>query len=1250
MSRENVLFMVHIQLLFIHLSKKKLEDFGGYPVINKIRVLLCVPLVGLVLCVGSAYGQSDRATITGTVTDPSGAVVPNATVTATDPSTAAAFTTTTNANGVYNIPSLPIAVYTVEVSHPGFQTYKHTGISPMATQVMLVNVRLKVGSAAQTVTVTGGVPLLQTQSSNEATTMEQYAIRELPLNAYGGRSATQLILSTTPNIGANWSWYEGGQSWIEVSGGETMSNAAFIDGVDATTSNQGAIASPGLDALSEMQVQTVVTDAELSATGGGALLYELKSGTNHLHGSAFEFLQNEDLNANTWSNNQFKTTCTAGDAVCRANYARAMDRFNDFGGSAGGPLWKDHTFIFGDFEYYKQSDWRTNPTGATVPTAKMLSGDFSDLLTGGAFGSNSGPVTVGGVPQINPCTGQPYLYGQIFDPATTQTVGGVVCSSPFPGNVIPPGSLSPVSQKIASTYTQYYKPTVNRLIGGNFPTVIAGQPQFTKKIFDIKLDQNFSQKHHLSASLDFLDAMALENFGPFNYQTGPFASFWNFGNKNYNARIIDTYSFKPTLTNTFAIGYGLQMSPQVAANHTDVGSYGLPSGFVFPNINFQNANGSNVNGVSTTSVGTGWDLYMNYNAYHYQDTVNWQRGRHSFAFGGEFTANQLNAATYTQGEQQYNFQSDTGGPTDPGLTPYVGSSFANMMLGYVNFAQLQQRQSYDPRQKTLTLFAQDDVKVNPKLTLNLGVAMNETFAGHMANGTWENFDLTQTNPNWAPYKGAWEFSKNSGTTFEKNNYVKFGPHIGGAYQITNKLVARASYGVFYIPLGAFSSGGADYYPANQNPLSVGLNQELTTVVGGFVYNWSNGYPGHTIPQVQNSTATTFGDMNRPMYIAPDMRNLGHTQTFYAGVEYALEKNIVLDLRYVGNRGGNLHDYGHSVDQSWPLNFAQYQSLLEAGNINAPVSNPGQAAALGVPYPYAGFNGPVYAAIAPYPYLAAPNFVMETIGDFSKWAAVSAYNSFVTEVNVRNSYGLYADWSFVISKQTTNQNGLNNFGNNWGSMFQSPTDSIGSSHWVTGNDQRYLLKGYLTYDLPFGKGRRWGRDSGLMNYAIGGWTLGYYGWYGSGLPFGRFGSTYTLPYYYSSSQRAFFANGASATNMKNSFHGHLNLLNPTAASNTDFSPTSFKAGNAVTPFGDTPFTWDHFRWNPGSAQENVSILKHFGLGPDGRYQLELGAEFYDVFNRHYYNAPDTYIGDSTFGKVTSVQETSRVGQLRARFQW
>jgi hypothetical protein len=1237
---------------------------------KQIRFLFYT-LALVALMVGSlAWGQTDRVAITGTVSDQSGAVLAGANVTATNADTKAVYTTVTNDSGLYTIPGMPLGVYALEVKHPGFQGYQLTGVSPMAGEILEVNAHLQVGAATETMTVTGGVPLLQTETSSVATTLEETAIRELPNNAYGGRTGATLLLNSAPNVAAGWSWYEGGQSWIEIAGGMQMTNSMFIDGVDATISNQGTSATPGMDALSEMQLQTQVTDALLSQTGGGALLFELKSGTNRFHGSAFEYLQNEDLNANTWSNNQWKTTCAAGaaGASCRAGYARATDRFNDFGFSAGGPIWKNHTFAFGDFEMYKQSNMTVNPTGTTVPDADMLAGNFSEFLNGGNYGINTGNVTTtpgvaGGTPMPNPCAeGTYYQYGQIMNLSTTTPAmggGGNSCSNPFPGNIITT-PISNVSQKINDVFAKWYTPTVARMIGGNYPDMASSSPKYTQRHLDLKFDENFSQKHHLSASMDQMKQTVLEVFGPFNVITGPFASIWSFAENDYSARVIDTYAFTPALTNTLAIGYAVQLNPQLPTNdHAVDTDYGLPASNIFPYIGF----GGGTNGAYNVSwIGNSWDLYMNWNVYHYQDTVNWQRGRHSFAFGGEWQAQQLNSANYTGKEGNYQFQSDTGGPTSGLLTPWVGNGFANFEQGDVNYATIAQTQGYDPRQKTLDLFAQDDVKVNARLVLNLGVSVNDTLAGHMANGSWENFDITQSNPTWAPYKGAWEFSQGPGTTFETNNYVKFGPHIGGAYRLKDNLVARASYGIFYVPLSAFSSGGADYYPANQNPLSVGLNLMQTNVAGAWLYNWDGGYPGVTImPGQTTDTALTFGDGigGRPMYIAPDMRNLGHTQSYFAGLEYEVAKNVEVGVRYVGNRGANLHDYGHSIDQTWDSNFAQYQAVLLANQgwttINSPATAAAVSAASGVTvkYPYAGFSGPAFVAMENYPQVGSIGDSMQTVGQFDKWAGVSGYNSFVAEFKVRKSHGLYADWNYVISHQTTTQNGLNNFSNNWGSICQSPTDpSCSDPHSVNYSDQKQLLKGYLTYDLPFGKGRRWGSDSGWADSAIGGWMLGYNGSYGSGTPMGMFSSEQGLPYYYDG-QRAFLAGGATLTNMKNSFkHGHVDEINTRDASNFDFSQSDFVTATYANPFGNTPRNWDHWRWNPGVAHENVSILKHFGL--PGQCRLEIGAEFYDVFNRHYYNGPDTYVGDSgsngTFGLVTSVQNTNRIGQLRGRFEW
>lgn len=245
----------------------------------------------------------------------------------------------------------------------------------------------------------------------------------------------------------------------------------------------------GMDALQEVQVQTSNESAELASTGGGVILFELKSGTNKFHGSAFEFLQNQFLN--TWSNKFFLAGCSPSDAKCLHNYSKPVNRFNDYGFSTGGPIWKNHTYVFGDLEQYKDTDYTRNPNAATVPTARMLGGDFGELLTGGTRQGTM--LNSAGQPWINPCTGNPYQYGQIFDPQTQMMVNNVTCATPFPSNIIPAGRISSVSQKLTQVYKQYYVPT-NSNVTNNFPTMAANTPLQWKRSIDLKADHNFSTR------------------------------------------------------------------------------------------------------------------------------------------------------------------------------------------------------------------------------------------------------------------------------------------------------------------------------------------------------------------------------------------------------------------------------------------------------------------------------------------------------------------------------------------------------------------------------------------------------------------------------------------------------------------------------------------------------------------------------------------------------------------------------------
>ncbi|RRA49140.1 TonB-dependent receptor [Acidipila sp. EB88] len=1196
------------------------------------------------LCAGIAAAQADRASISGHVVDPSGAALPGVSVTARENATGANFTAQTNTAGVYSIGQLPIGDYTVHMSHDGFSE-SQSNVHLVATQVQALDVTMQVGSKGEVVSVTAAPQLLDSETSTITNTLEEEALRDLPLNATNGRDAVQLLVQSTPSAAK--SGISGNQvySTLYLGGANSWTNTAYVDGVEADAGPQGAIATPGLEAIAETQVITGNASAELGNTGGGVLLFELKSGTNKIHGSAFEFLQNEALNANSWQNDYFLATCAPGDETCIRNNSRPRDRFNDYGGSLGGPIWKNRTFVFGDYEYYSQTNDALNPNATTVPTARMLSGDFGELLTGGTQQGNITNATTGAV-AINPCTGQPYQYGQIFDPLTQQVVNGVTCATPFANNVIPASRISSMqSQQIVSLYQQYYKPTLTTRIYNNFPTVVSNTPSETKRSYDIKVDHNFSAGHHLSASFDYVKWISITGGGLVSTITnpGPLSAEWGNNTPNFIARIVDNYTITPNLLNTIGFGYSSTQYTQVPVNQVSSAAvYGFNSdGAAFPTIGF-----NSTNGVGEQNLGTSVDSYQNYYGYHYQDTLAWQRGNHSLKFGGQVFLQGLNSS-YGGNIQNYNFSSETGGPTDTTLTPFVGSAFANLLLGNVQSASQNIPYPTYPRQKYIDAFAQDDWKVNKRFTLNMGLTWIFTFAGHQADGHWTNFDLTQQNPNWGSYKGAWAFAKDSGSTFQTDNSLhQFAPHLGGAYQINDKLVARANYGLYYVPLGEFNAGYGYGFPSQQAEFWTGTNIVPNSVPGSTAFNWGGGYPGQTVTLPRTASQTSFG-YDDPLSISPKTLHLGRAQNFYAGIQYELAKNIILDTRYMGSRGADLHDNPESVGINYP-DFNTYSRLLTSGHVNDTVSSAGQAAAAGVPYPYAGFSGPAYAAIAPIPQAASYNNTVVLITD--QQLGSSAYNAFVAEIKARSAHNLNADMSYTISHLSgSNLARRSAAGGNGLYGYQSAADIPASHGYVQGTDQLQLVTGYITYQLPFGHNQTFLANGKLLNEAVGGWTIGSFLSYGSGSPMGTVNSPVQYPFFFQN-QRDNFAPGVTADNIKNHFHGHnVDLGNTLDPKNQDFSPSLFTTP-AFGTLGNTPYNYDHWRFNGGSANESVSLSKAFAFGPEDRFRATIRGEFYDVFNRHYVNSPDTNPNDTTFGQVTGVSGTARTGQLGARVQW
>jgi hypothetical protein len=367
--------------------------------------VLVVVFIALLLPGIPAWSQVDHGTVTGTITDATGGVIPGVVVTATNPATGSQVTSVSNGAGIYNLVNLPIATYSIRYVKKGYASFDRRGVAIQVQQRAQIDIHMQVGSETQTITVTA-TPVLQTQTEL-GTNLTSKMVTDLPLTANGGRDITSFAFSITPTVTGN--EYSG-----QVGGSEAFSKAVLIDGTSADSGQTGHIgeSEPSMDAVGQFQVDTSGISAEAGRTGGGAFLFTLKSGTNGVHGTAFGFLANEFLNANTWDNDYYRSyydnTDPANKATYDQQYRTPKSRYFDYGGSAGGPLWRNHMFIFGAIERYQQSDFATSNGAQTVPTAAFLSGDFSSLLQ-----TNEAPIGT------DPA-GDPIYPGAIFDlpPAT----------------------------------------------------------------------------------------------------------------------------------------------------------------------------------------------------------------------------------------------------------------------------------------------------------------------------------------------------------------------------------------------------------------------------------------------------------------------------------------------------------------------------------------------------------------------------------------------------------------------------------------------------------------------------------------------------------------------------------------------------------------------------------------------------------------------------------------------------------------
>jgi hypothetical protein len=984
---------------------------------TRMRSLALLLLSFCLLLAPRGFGQVDRGGIVGLVTDPAGARVSGAKVKITNLAANQSSEVTTDESGHYAADLLRIGSYSITVEKPGFKKAVQPRLEVGVNQTARVDFTLQVGSATETIEVTAAAPLLQTEASSLGTLETERRISQLPLN---GRNFIQLAYlgpganggQTGSNVSGQVFENERANEAVSVNGLRVSNNNFLLNGVDNNEFGLGGVVVlPPPDAIQEFRTEENSMSAEFGR-GGAAVNVVLKSGANKIHGGVYEFIRNDKL-----------------DAVNYFNEGQQPFKRNQFGGFLGGPIKKNKTFIFGDYQGSRLRE--SQPFLSTVPTDVERTGDFSDRLTGQTF-SPCGD---------NPASGDPIFdTGTIFDPNSTHNydcingAGTVSLRTPInlaQPNVIPANRIDATGQNVANFYPHANQPGVtnNYLANQNH---VNDQDQF-----DARLDHRFRDADQIFASYSFGDIRS--------QRPGPLGPLW--GGSSCCPSISDsraqhlglgyTHTFSPRLLNDLHGGYfryavnalpfnfgkdlGVQLGIPNANRSTDPNSSGL----------------TNIDISGFTSLGDSEYLpeHAYENIFQLADTVTWIRGRHSLKFGMDFRRQQRNFYQVTAPRGFFDFG---GVYTNDLTTANGGNGLADLLLGVPDANEQDFLLGlYPTRYWDIAAFAQDDFHVRPNLTINLGVRYEVTSP---ANGRVGNFDLNRAivvnsyGPNPVSH---------AGVQFDKNNWA---PRLGFAWSLARNTVVRSAFGVFY-------SSEANIFD------DLGLNPtQLTFVAQNFnpgqppttAQLLSSGFPA-TIPPGDSLNISSAVKTTGPRRIIPIIME------WNLNVQHQFAENWVAQIGYVGTRA--YHLWNHEASD-----FNQAPQILDTNFC-------GPATASGCPFPNFGrryFN-------------QQPNMTAVLPLDFPQLQMF--YNAFQASLNKRFANGFNFLAAYTFAKNLGNADG------NVGGFIQDSYRADLEHGPVTPDLRHRFTLSYL-YELPVGRGRRFmGSANAVAEAFLGGWQLG-----------------------------------------------------------------------------------------------------------------------------------------------------------------
>lgn len=1219
-------------------------------------------LIALTLLGVFAWAQTPTGTIEGLVTDKTGASVQGATITITKTTTNEARQTTTDSGGRFSIPFVAPGTYIVAAAASGFRTVQRNDVLVQVTETHAVNFTMEIGTVAQSIEVNATAATLDVDTSSMGQTIQSQTIQQLPENGRNPFDFAMLVPGVN-NVG--------GASTPHIAGSRNANNEQQIDGMtnilpENNVGNNSSAYNPVLDSVQEISVQTSVLPAEYGRFSGGTESLITKSGGNEFHGTFFEFIQNGALDAIPF-----------GAPGVQNNGKKPDQNQYQTGGTIGGPILFPHyngrnrSFFFFDFEDSRASNGQTSTY--SVPNPAWYGGDFTSLL-GTTTPKLFDPVSVYKVAS-GPNAGS---FARCAYGSTASLDGGNECINETGQiNVLPAALLSPVA-KAALAY--FPKPNVSG--AGTYNNYQqTGSVPYDYWHFDTRIDHDVTKKWH-----SFLRYSMLKQSGSTLNDYNNAASPGNYGGTfhgyDYSGSFSNTVTFKPNLLGEFRYGYSKSTYNRIPVGGTfDPGTLGFDPGFVdqtkdegqmFPHFGFGGNGGFSDLGPLGYEEFQEDPLAQSINASLVKIV-----GAHSIKMGGEFRSLRLNFYQWSYPSGTFS-SDDTWTREFPQTSDSTGFSVASLLLGLPSGGNISEDEKSISNSQYWAFYGQDDWKVTPKFTLNLGLRYDfDTPHTEQSNQLtyWDpnapsplqsaniagNLTSGESCPACSNLLGAMTIVGTPGAKYGRRQVpfpkADFGPRVGFAYNPSPKIVVRAGGGVIFQP-SAFQAAGTTGSPGNEgfstqtnfNPSFT--NQENPPVATLYspdprlpvsaqlpfsTYSTPQGHQAGCLASAACVAGIDVGNGLQNSYFDSD--RTPYSIQWNANVQFAMPFNMKLELGYLANKGVFLidGDPGRPYDQLPLSTLAQYGCTS-----GAPSSQCGLLDQ--VTNPFNGVIGPgtIYT-VASSGLTSSPTIEQaallkhwpqySSVSSFRKPGAASMYNAFTLRAEKQFTHGLMFTLAFTDGREYDNAASPVNY---LGAASQTYADQYNPrAEWGIGAQNiSYLIASSFLYQLPFGHGQPFLNTTGVADKLVYGWQVSGWETWNTGTPIvlGSVNNGTTTQ----ADQNPFGQRPAwTGQTAKLQSPSYKQWFNPNVFS----MPASFAIGNAPRTLGDVN--------NPSYQNLDLAILKNTPWGENERYNVQFRFEMFNAFNHPSLGAPNTGLQSGQFGVISGFAGNARRLQIAAK---